>query len=71
MHNVAETVRKLVNESSLKRTDTGESLGNITVSIGYECARSGDTPGKILDRADKALSQAKLEGRNRVFPYKG
>jgi len=68
VHSVAETVRKVVDESNLKRTDTGEPLGDVTVSIGYECARSGDTPGNILDRADKALYQAKLKGRNRVFP---
>ncbi|MFQ5644951.1 MAG: GGDEF domain-containing protein [Thiogranum sp.] len=71
VYNVAETVRRLVDESNLKRTDTGEPLGDVTVSIGYECARSGDTPGKLLDRADKALYQAKQKGRNRVFPHKG
>ena len=71
VHNVAETVRKLVDESNLKRTDTGEPLGDVTVSIGYECARSGDTPDKLLDRADKALYQAKQKGRNRVLGYKG
>jgi diguanylate cyclase len=68
VHSVAETVRKVVEESNLKRTDTGEPLGDVTVSIGYECARSGDTPGKMLDRTDKALYQAKLKGRNRVYP---
>jgi len=71
VRSVAETVRKLVDESNLKRTDTGEPLGNVTVSIGYECVCSGDTPVKILDRADKALYQAKLQGRNRVLSYKG
>jgi len=71
VQSVAETVRKLVDESNLKRTDTGEPLGDVTVSIGFDCARSGDTPEKILDRADKALYQAKLKGRNQVFPYKG
>lgn len=70
VHSVAETVRALVDESNLKRTDTSEPLGSVTVSIGYECARPDDTPGNILDRADKALSQAKLKGRNRVYPDK-
>jgi len=68
VRSIAETVRSVVDESNLKRTDTGEPLGNVTVSIGYECSRSGDTPDEVLDRADKALYQAKLKGRNQVFP---
>ena len=68
---VAETIREQIDESNLKRTDTGEPLGNVSVSIGYDCARPDDTPASILDRADKALYQAKLKGRNRVLPYKG
>ncbi|HHH43264.1 MAG TPA: diguanylate cyclase [Gammaproteobacteria bacterium] len=71
VYNIAETVRRQIDESSLKRTDTGEPLGDVTVSIGFECARPGDTPEKLLDRADKALYQAKLDGRNRVLPDKG
>ncbi|HHJ17405.1 MAG TPA: GGDEF domain-containing protein [Gammaproteobacteria bacterium] len=68
---VAETIREQIDESNLKRTDTGEPLGKVSVSIGYDCARPEDTPASILDRADKALYQAKLKGRNRVLPYKG
>jgi diguanylate cyclase len=67
---VAETIRQQVEGSQLKRTDTGEPLGKITVSIGYDCLRAADTPGKVLARADKALYSAKQEGRNRVTPYK-
>ncbi len=67
---VAETIRQQVDESNLKRTDTGEPLGDITVSIGYDCIRPGDTPGEILQRADKALYEAKQSGRNRVVAYK-
>lgn len=68
---IAETIREQIDESNLKRTDTGEPLGNVSVSIGYDCARPDDTPSSILDRADKALYQAKLKGRNCVLPYKG
>ena len=68
---VAETIRKQVEESKLKRTDTGESLGKVTVSIGYDCIQADDLPNTVLDRADKALYQAKKQGRNRVLPYKG
>jgi diguanylate cyclase len=67
---VAETIRQQVDESNLKRTDTGEPLGDITVSIGYDCIRPGDSPGEVLQRADKALCEAKMRGRNRVIAYK-
>lgn len=68
---LAETIRQQVESSHLKRTDTGEPLGTVTVSIGYDCLRPADTPSKVLDRADKALYNAKQAGRNRVEAYKG
>ncbi len=68
--NVAETIRQQVQESNLKRTDTGEPLGDITISIGYDCIRPNDTAGSVLERADKALYEAKQAGRNRVVAYK-
>ncbi len=66
---VAETIRQQVDESNLKRTDTGQPLGDVTVSIGYDCIRPGDSPGEVLKRADKALFEAKQRGRNRVIAY--
>jgi diguanylate cyclase len=70
VRSVAETIRQQVDESNLKRTDTGEPLGNVTVSIGYDCIRPGDSPGEVLHRADRALHEAKQSGRNRVIAYK-
>jgi diguanylate cyclase len=67
---IAETIRQQVEQSNLKRTDTGEPLGRVSVSIGYECARSEDSAEQVLERADKALYQAKIQGRNRALPYK-
>ena len=67
---VAETIRQQVHESTLKRTDTGEPLGKVTVSIGYDCIRPDDTATSVLERADKALYEAKQTGRNRVVAYK-
>jgi diguanylate cyclase len=68
---VAETIRQHVEASHLKRTDTGEPLGTVTVSVGYDCVRPDDTPERVLERADKALYEAKQQGRNKVMPYKG
>jgi len=63
---VAETIREQISESTLKRTDTGEPLGTVTVSIGYDCLKPDDKPDDVLMRADKALYSAKQNGRNRV-----
>lgn len=38
----------------------------ITVSIGVATSTDGQTPGQLLEAADKALYQAKADGRNRV-----
>lgn len=67
---VAESVREQINESTLKRTDTGEPLGTVTVSIGYDCLKPEDKPDDVLKRADKALYRAKQNGRNCVELYR-
>ncbi|VAW73017.1 hypothetical protein MNBD_GAMMA13-1368 [hydrothermal vent metagenome] len=68
--NVAETIRQQVHASNLKRTDTGEPLGEVTVSIGYDCIQPDDTVDSVIERADKALYKAKQAGRNCVVDYK-
>lgn len=42
----------------------------LTVSIGVSVCRSGDTAASLVDRADKALYQAKKSGKNRVASEK-
>lgn len=70
VQSIAETIRKQVSEGTLKRTDTGEPLGKVTISIGYDCLKPDDKPGAVLKRADKALYSAKQNGRNRVELYR-
>lgn len=53
--NVAERIRKAVSES----------LG-VTISIGAAAYKKEDRPEGLVERADKALYQAKEKGRNRV-----
>ena len=38
----------------------------VTISLGVALQRPGDTPATLLERADKALYEAKRGGRNRV-----
>lgn len=63
---VAENIRKTIEEARLKRTDTGGPIGTVTVSIGISRYGKGDTADTLLDRADRALYQAKQGGRNRI-----
>jgi diguanylate cyclase len=50
----------------LKRRDTNEPLGDITVSAGFAERRPGETPTALMERADQALYASKRAGRNRV-----
>ena len=50
----------------LKRRDTNEPLGAITLSAGFAEHRPGETPTAFMERADQALYASKRAGRNRV-----
>jgi diguanylate cyclase len=63
---VAEVIRKTIADKELKRKDTGENYGSLTVSIGVARLRQSDTLPTLLKRADDALYQSKDMGRNRV-----
>jgi two-component system, cell cycle response regulator len=61
---VAERIRTLVERTAV--TWEGQAL-NVTLSIGVACnAATAEPPNVLLGRADRALYQAKGQGRNRV-----
>jgi diguanylate cyclase (GGDEF)-like protein/PAS domain S-box-containing protein len=61
----AERIRQAV--ESLVVSDHGQPLGKVTVSIGVAAAPSrGASATELLQAADKALYQAKHNGRNRI-----
>jgi diguanylate cyclase len=64
---VAEMVRTSIASKQLKRKNTGETYGTITVSVGVALFRpETDTLPMLIKRADDALYQSKHNGRNKV-----
>ncbi len=64
---VAEMIRTSIAGKSLKRRDTGETFGSITVSLGVSRFRpESDTLLTLIKRADDALYSSKHNGRNQV-----
>lgn len=63
---VAEKIRSEIEKTRIKRLDTGEPIGQVTVSIGVAKHLAGESVGDLLRRADTALYQSKRKGRNRV-----
>jgi diguanylate cyclase len=64
---VAEMIRAGIAGKGLKRKDTGETFGSITVSLGVSRFRhDDDTLLTLIKRADEALYSSKNNGRNQV-----
>ncbi|MDB5614135.1 MAG: hypothetical protein JWQ22_1788 [Devosia sp.] len=64
---VAENIRKAIQAKELLKRSTNEKLGRITASFGLAAYRPGDTPGSLIERADRCLYAAKHAGRNKVY----
>ncbi len=64
---VGEAIRKAIASRELKRRDTGQNYGAITVSVGVASYHpEHDTLESFVQRADAALYRSKNAGRNRV-----
>ena len=64
---VAERIRRSISECQITRRSTGEVLPSITVSIGVGQFQLGESMADLIGRCDRALYQAKRNGRNRVI----
>ena len=63
---VAENIRAAVSSKIVRKRSTGESLGQVTVSIGVVEYRSDEHAETLIERADALLYNAKRAGRNKV-----
>ncbi|MEZ5653364.1 MAG: GGDEF domain-containing protein [Burkholderiaceae bacterium] len=63
---VAERIRKTVSRSRIRRANSDKVLTNISVSIGVAQLKAGEAAEELVERADRALYQAKANGRNQT-----
>ena len=63
---IVEEIRTNFRNINWVSDDTGEKIGNLTVSFGLTDLREGDTKERLIDRADKLLMEAKECGRDQV-----
>ncbi len=66
---VAEQIRLAIENGKIRRLDSSEQIGGISISIGIASHTRGDTLLELLDQADKALYIAKQGGRNRSIIF--
>ena len=64
---VAESIRQRIESLRLLRRSDNMKVKPFTLSIGVSGRRASDTWDTLFQRADKALYQAKHEGRNKVI----
>lgn len=61
---IADVIRQQLANSNLKKKDSEETIGTVTVSVGLSQYQPGDTTLNIIERADVALYESKAAGRN-------
>ncbi len=63
---LAEQIRSAFGKLRIRRSGSDEVIAQVTISIGVATPLAGESVEQAIDRADKALYQAKNEGRNCV-----
>ncbi len=68
---VAENIRKTISSRKLRNRGSDRELGPITASFGVSSYVPGEPLKELIERADRALYEAKRFGRNRVMSEEG
>ena len=63
---LADNIRITFDRLDLKKKNTGENLGKITLSFGVSTYKKDETAEDFVNRTDRALYQSKKTGRNKV-----
>ncbi|MDD5579655.1 MAG: GGDEF domain-containing protein [Methylobacter sp.] len=63
---VAETIRRTIEKTRIKRASDHQDISQVTISIGVACYQPDEPITAFFERADRALYHSKHEGRNRV-----
>ena len=63
---LAEQIRVAFSKVRIRRTGSGQTGDQVTISIGVAVPTAGETLEQVIERADQALYQAKHAGRNCV-----
>jgi diguanylate cyclase len=66
-HMLADRIRRAVESRRLKKRQSNEDLGLVTMSMGVASFKAGDTVATLVERADQSLYIAKKRGRNCVI----
>ncbi|MEM1193651.1 MAG: GGDEF domain-containing protein [Pseudomonadota bacterium] len=66
-HMLADRIRRAVESRRLKKRQSNEDLGLVTMSMGVSAFQAGDTVSQLVERADQCLYLAKRRGRNCVI----
>jgi diguanylate cyclase len=61
---LADRLRGTIAASRIRRKDSQEAIGQVTISLGLAQWRAGEAPEAWFERADRALYASKQAGRN-------